>query len=251
MTLNHRPFVFTVLLGFVALGLSGCGKKSADAAARTAPGGAVDPALASSDQKVSYAVGYNLGASLARDPGLKADADAVKAGLADGLSGAKARLADPEVETAFAEVKQRIAAARAEAAEKQRAAGAEFLAKNKSRDEVKTTASGLQYEVLKTGTGAKPKASDTVRVHYHGMLTDGKVFDSSVERGQPAEFPVTGVIKGWVEALQLMGVGDKWKLTIPSDLAYGERGAGADIPPNSVLVFEVELLEIKAPAGGK
>ncbi|MGB0931993.1 MAG: FKBP-type peptidyl-prolyl cis-trans isomerase, partial [Chitinophagales bacterium] len=120
----------------------------------------------------------------------------------------------------------------------------EFLTKNKERSEIKVTDSGLQYEVMTEGTGAIPSAEDKVKVHYHGTLMDGKVFDSSVDRGEPAEFPVGGVIKGWVEALQLMPTGSKWKLYIPSDLAYGERGAGGDIGPHETLIFEVELLEI-------
>ena len=124
-------------------------------------------------------------------------------------------------------------------------AGKKFLADNAKRAEVKTTASGLQYEIIKAGTGPKPLATDTVIVHYHGTTIEGKVFDSSVDRKEPAKFPVNQVIPGWTEALQLMPVGSKWRLVIPSALAYGERGAGADIKPNAVLVFEVELLEIK------
>nr|WP_194074855.1 FKBP-type peptidyl-prolyl cis-trans isomerase [Mariniphaga sediminis] len=122
--------------------------------------------------------------------------------------------------------------------------GNAFLEENKSREGVNTTASGLQYEVINEGTGAKPTAEDRVRVHYHGTLIDGTVFDSSVDRGEPAVFGVGQVIPGWTEALQLMSVGSKWKVYIPSDLGYGERGAGGDIGPNSTLVFEVELLEI-------
>jgi FKBP-type peptidyl-prolyl cis-trans isomerase FklB len=124
--------------------------------------------------------------------------------------------------------------------------GEAFLAANGKKDGVKTLASGLQYKVIKTGTGKTPKATDTVKVHYHGTLTDGTVFDSSVERGEPATFPVNGVIPGWIEALQLMKEGDKWQLVIPPKLAYGERGAGGKIGPNSVLVFDVELLSIEA-----
>ncbi len=122
--------------------------------------------------------------------------------------------------------------------------GEEFLAKNKTKSGVTTTASGLQYEIIKAGTGPKPKAEDEVKCHYKGTLLNGKVFDSSIERGEPATFPVNRVIPGWTEALQLMPVGSKWKLYIPASLAYGERGAGQDIKPNSTLIFEVELLEI-------
>ena len=124
-------------------------------------------------------------------------------------------------------------------------AGNVFLAENAKREEVTTTVSGLQYEVLSEGKGDSPKATDEVTVHYHGTLIDGSVFDSSVERGQPATFPVNGVIPGWIEALQLMKPGAKYKLFIPSDLAYGERGAGQKIGPNSTLIFEVELISIK------
>ena len=120
-----------------------------------------------------------------------------------------------------------------------------FMQENAARAEVTTTESGLQYEVLVEGTGPKPAATDTVVTHYHGTLTDGTVFDSSVERGSPATFPVNRVIAGWTEALQMMGTGSKWRLVIPSELAYGERGAGGAIPPNATLVFEVELLEIQ------
>jgi FKBP-type peptidyl-prolyl cis-trans isomerase FklB len=128
----------------------------------------------------------------------------------------------------------------------QKAASSEsFMQENAARAEVTTTDSGLQYEVLVEGTGPKPAATDTVVTHYHGTLTDGTVFDSSVERGSPATFPVNRVIAGWTEALQMMGTGSKWRLVIPSELAYGERGAGGAIPPNATLVFEVELLEIQ------
>ena len=126
-----------------------------------------------------------------------------------------------------------------------RGGGEQFLTANAARTEVTTTASGLQYEVLQTGEGATPGPTDKVKVHYHGMLTDGTVFDSSVDRGEPISFPVNGVIAGWTEALQLMKEGDKWKIFIPYNLAYGERGAGSQIPPFAALVFEVELLEVQ------
>ena len=124
-------------------------------------------------------------------------------------------------------------------------AGTTFLAENAKKEGVKTTASGLQYKVIKSGTGESPTLSDTVKVHYHGTLIDGTVFDSSVQRGEPISFPVGGVIPGWVEALQLMKVGDKWQLVIPAKLAYGEQSPSPAIPPNSVLIFEVELLGIE------
>jgi len=123
-------------------------------------------------------------------------------------------------------------------------AGEAFLAENKTKPGVVTTASGLQYQIIKEGTGPKPQPTDKVRCHYHGTLLDGTVFDSSVDRGQPVDFPVTGVIQGWVEALQLMPVGSKWKLFLPSSLAYGDNAAGPKIAPGSTLIFDVELLEI-------
>jgi FKBP-type peptidyl-prolyl cis-trans isomerase FklB len=134
----------------------------------------------------------------------------------------------------------------AKVADAQLAAGGAFLKENGARDGVVTTASGLQYEIITVGDGPMPAATDTVITHYHGTLIDGTVFDSSVERGTPASFPVNGVIAGWVEALQLMPVGSKWRLFVPPGLAYGDRGAGGAIGPNETLIFEVELLEIKS-----
>lgn len=225
-----------LLLALAALIFAGCGKQ----AASNAP----VPVIASVEQKVSYGVGYNMGASLAREGALAVDTAALMAGITDGLVKAKTRVPEAELEAAFTTLQQKLAAAATVAAEKQLAAGNEYLAKNKARPGVTVTASGLQYEVLAKGTGPKPTTSNTVKVHYHGTLTDGTVFDSSVERKEPIEFAVTGVITGWTEALQLMSVGDKWRLTLPSAIAYGPRGKG-DIPPNSVLIFEIELLEIK------
>jgi FKBP-type peptidyl-prolyl cis-trans isomerase len=221
------------------LALAACGKQPAKTTAA-----ANAPAMVSADQKVSYGVGYQMGANLSREKTLQVDKAAFIAGIEDGLAGAKTRLPEAEIQAAFTAMQQKASAAMAAEGEKQLAAGNAYLAKNKLRPGVKVTASGLQYEVLKKGSGPKPKPTNTVKVHYHGTLIDGTVFDSSVQRGEPIEFPVTGVIPGWVEALQLMSVGDKWKLTIPPAIAYGPRGKG-NIPPNAVLVFEVELLGIR------
>ena len=221
--------------------LSGCGK-SEKAAAAKAPAG--KDALQSVEQKVSYGIGYNFGADVARQVGLKVDQEAIRAGLTDGLTGAKTRLTEAEIQAAFAVMKEKVAAELAKAGAANLVAAQAFMDKNRTRAGVKTALSGLQYEVLKSGEGKKPKSTDTVEVHYHGTLVDGLIFDSSVERGQTIQFQVTGVIPGWVEALQLMSVGDKWKLYIPPALGYGPRGSGK-IPPNSALIFEVELISIK------
>jgi FKBP-type peptidyl-prolyl cis-trans isomerase FklB len=196
------------------------------------------------DQRVSYGIAMNMGANIARQGGVEIDMTAFFAGLQDGLNGAKPRVAEGDLQAAFQEAQSRIEAANAERSAGQAKAGLEFLAKNKARPGVVTTDSGLQYEIVREGSGAKPKSDQTVEVHYHGTLIDGTVFDSSVQRGETISFPVTGVIPGWVEALQLMSVGSKLKLFIPSDLAYGDRGQGP-IPPASTLIFEVELIGIQ------
>ena len=165
--------------------------------------------------------------------------------MKDALAGAKLKFTDEEAQAIMAEFQTRMQAAQTAKASAAAGAGKEFLEKNGKRDGVTTLPSGLQYEIMKKGDGAKPTTSDQVSVHYHGTLTDGSVFDSSVERGEPAEFGVTQVIKGWTEALQLMPVGSKWKLFIPANLAYGDSSPSPKIPGGSTLVFEVELLEIK------
>ena len=195
------------------------------------------------DQRVSYGIAMNMGAQLARQGGVEIDLGAFIIGLQDGLSGLPARVPEASLRAAFETAQERAEALAAERASKQGAVGQEFLNKNKTRAGVVVTKSGLQYEVLREGAGAKPTANQTVEVHYHGTLVDGTVFDSSVQRGETVSFPVTGVIAGWVEALQLMTVGSKWKLFIPSELGYGARGQGP-IPPGSVLVFEDELIGI-------
>ena len=236
-------------LAVLTLLLAACGKDAKDKAKTPAAGAsAAKPAavagLETDEQRVSYGIGYNFGSGVAKQSGFTVDRNALKSGLEDGLAESKTRISEADIQAAFTTVQQKVAAVMAAAGEKNLAASAAFLAKNKTRTGVTTTASGLQYEVLVKGKGPKPKATDTVEVHYHGTLTDGTVFDSSVERGEPAVFPVGGVIKGWVEALQLMSVGDKWKLYVAPDLAYGPRANGK-IPANAALIFEVQLISIK------
>lgn len=183
----------------------------------------------------------NIGHNLLQSGAKNIDYEALARGIADVLKGNETDLQPQEA----GQILNKYFAELEEAKSQELIAdGKAFLEANASRKEVTTLKSGLQYEVLKVGDGPKPKATDTVRCHYHGTLIDGTVFDSSVRRGQPADFPVNGVIAGWVEALQLMPVSSKWKLYIPYDLGYGARGAGQSIPPYATLIFEVELLEI-------
>ncbi len=199
--------------------------------------------------KVSYAIGLNIGKSMKQE-GLDISPDALAAAMKDVFAGAKPQLTDEEVQTVMQDFQKKMMAkqmaAREEGLGKNKAEGEKFLADNKKKEGIKTTASGLQYKVMKDGTGKIPKATDTVKTHYRGTLINGTEFDSSYKRGEPAEFPVNGVIKGWTEALQLMKEGSKWQLFIPSELAYGERGAGKDIGPNSTLIFDIELISVKA-----
>lgn len=200
-------------------------------------------ALDSVEAKGGYGIGLQIGQQLAGS-GMEVEAEVVARGIFDVLNNNPPAIDINEVTKALQELGQRAEAAQAEAFKALEAENQAFLEENKKAAGVVVTDSGLQYEILTEGNGAKPTAESTVRVHYTGSLIDGTVFDSSVKRGTPAEFPVGGVIKGWTEALQLMPVGSKWRLTIPHNLAYGERGAGASIPPFATLVFEVELLDI-------
>jgi len=192
-------------------------------------------------EKVSYSLGVNMASSVKQQGMETIDAQAVAKAFADVFEGSDLDISEEESMTILQDFFGKM---QAEKSAKANEAGAAYLAENGDKDGVITTESGLQYEVIVSGDGAKPTTTDQVTVHYHGMLTDGTVFDSSVDRGQPATFGVTQVIKGWTEALQLMSVGDKWKLTIPSGLAYGDQGAGGMIGPGATLVFEVELLGI-------
>ncbi|ESP91070.1 MULTISPECIES: FKBP-type peptidyl-prolyl cis-trans isomerase [Pseudoalteromonas] len=194
--------------------------------------------------KASYGIGLQMGEQLKANPFEGLDLNAVFEGMKDAYTGGEFRVEIPEIQAAFEKINSEIQARREEEAKVLAAEGTTFLEENAKRAEVTVTESGLQYEVITTGEGDKPSADSTVRVHYHGTLINGTVFDSSYDRGQPAEFPVNGVIKGWTEALQLMTAGSKLRLYIPHDLAYGERGAGASIAPYSTLIFDVELLEI-------
>src|SRR5216684_481002 len=209
-------------------------------------------ALKDSKDKVSYSIGLDIGSTLKRQK-VDVNADALVAGLRDAISGAKPLMTDEEIKQtmmAFSkELTEKQTAATKEAAQKNAAAGEKFLAENKNKPGVKTTASGLQYKVIKEGTGPIPKPTDTVVTNYRGTLINGTEFDSSYKRGQPATFPLNGVIKGWTEALQLMKVGSKYQLFIPANLAYGEQGRPG-IPPSSALIFEVELMDVKSPQAG-
>ncbi len=206
--------------------------------------------LTNEKSRSSYAIGADIGKSMKKQ-GLELDGKALAAGIADSFS-SKMQLTDAELEKTLSDFKtslmQKRQATQAIAGDENTTKGAAYLAANAKKDGVKSTASGLQYKVLKTAAaGAKsPKATDTVKVHYHGTLIDGTVFDSSVDRKEPISFPLNGVIPGWTEGVQLMKVGEKFQFTIPSELAYGAQGAGGSIGPNSTLIFEVELLAIES-----
>ena len=223
-------------------------------AAKKAPATAAKPATAAAPlttqkQKNSYALGMSIGLGLKKQ-GVADSIDSALAvrGMREALAGGKTAMTEDEMKAALQLLRTQFQATQEakahEAGSSARKEGDTFLAANKAKDGVKVLPDGLQYKVLTDGNGPKPSASDTVTVNYRGTLIDGKEFDSSYKRGQPASFPVNGVIKGRTEAQQLMPVGSKWQLFIPADLAYGDRGAGADIGPGATLIFEVELLSI-------
>ncbi len=199
--------------------------------------------LNNDESKASYGIGLQMGQQLASVfEGV--DLQAALAGVEDAFNGQPPRIPGDDINAAFQVIQQKVQAAQAEAAKEFAAEGEAFLAENAKRDEVQVTDTGLQYEVISEGEGDTPDSNSVVRTHYRGTLINGKQFDSSYDRGEPTEFPVGGVIAGWTEALQKMKVGSKWKLYIPYNLAYGERGAGGDIGPYQALVFEIELLDI-------
>ncbi|MCY1345747.1 FKBP-type 22 kDa peptidyl-prolyl cis-trans isomerase [compost metagenome] len=229
---QHRLAAAVALVGLV---LAGCDSQTS-------------VELKTPAQKASYGIGLNMGKSLAQEGMDDLDPKAVAQGIEDAIGKKEQRLKDEELVEAFAflqkRAEERMTALNAENAK----AGKKFLEDNSKREGVVTTASGLQYEIVKKAEGPQPKATDVVTVHYEGKLTDGTVFDSSIQRGSPIDLPVNGVIPGWVEGLQLMHVGEKVKLFIPSELAYGEQSPSPAIPANSVLVFDLELIAIKDPA---
>ena len=206
------------------------------------------PTLKDQKEKISYIIGMDIGTNFKRQS-IDIDPDILGRGIKDGLSGAKPLLPEQEAKevlAAFEKVmKGKQEESRKAIGEKNKKEGEVFLAENKAKEGVKTAPSGLQYKVIKPGTGKKPQAADTVTVNYRGTLVDGTEFDSSYRRGKPATFPVSGVIPGWTEALQSMEEGAKWQIIIPSKLAYGEQGAGQMIGPNATLIFEVELISIQ------
>ncbi len=223
-------------------------KKPGQAPASKAPAVLV---LNTQRDKTSYAIGMNVGKGLHRDS-VDIDPAILLRGLKDALAGGKTLLTDQEAQATLTalqnDLRKKQQEMRQQATETNKKEGEAFLAANKTKDGVVALPSGLQYKILQEGAGPKPAATDSVVCNYRGTLLDGKEFDSSYKRGQPATFPVNGVIKGWTEALQLMPVGSKWQLFVPSELAYGDRGAGADIKPGATLIFEVELLSIQPKA---
>lgn len=229
---QHRLAAAVALVGLV---LAGCDSQTS-------------VELKTPAQKASYGIGLNMGKSLAQEGMDDLDSKAVAQGIEDAIGKKEQRLKDDELVEAFAFLQKRAEERMTKLNEESAKAGKKFLEENGKREGVTTTASGLQYEIVQASKGAQPKATDVVTVHYEGKLTDGTVFDSSIQRGSPIDLPVNGVIPGWVEGLQLMHVGEKVKLYIPSELAYGEQSPSPAIPANSVLVFDLELIGIKDPA---
>jgi FKBP-type peptidyl-prolyl cis-trans isomerase FklB len=204
--------------------------------------------LRNANDSLSYSIGLNIAQNMKQQGMTNINPTMLAKGISDAMKGASMAMTPEQANAVLGAFMQKQMASRqaegAKAAEGNKKIGNAFLTENKTKPGIVTTASGLQYQVEKVGTGAKPTTADRVKVHYTGRLIDGKVFDSSEQRGTPAEFGVTEVIRGWTEVLQLMPVGSRWKVFIPSDLAYGDRGAGADIGPGSTLIFDVELLDI-------
>jgi FKBP-type peptidyl-prolyl cis-trans isomerase len=200
--------------------------------------------LKNQKEKVSYIIGMDIGGNLKKQA-VDIDPNILAKGIQEALAGAKPLLTEQEIQETMIAFKKEMMAKQEEIAKKNKADGEAFLVENKKKEGVITLPSGLQYKVIKAGTGKKPKLDDTVAANYRGTLIDGTEFDSSYKRGQPVSFPVSGVIPGWTEVLQLMGEGAKWQIFVPPNLGYGERGAGGVIGPNAALIFEIELVSIQ------
>lgn len=246
----RKQFIITLLSALLAVPAvaQDTAKPAAPAPANPAPAAPGNPNFKTPQEKTGYAIGMQLGAGMHKQ-GLDIDPATFAKGFADAYSGGKTLLTEEEMRavltSAQEEFRKKLEAKREEESQKALKDGQAFLDANKAKEGVVTTASGLQYKILKAGDGPKPTENDTVVCNYRGTLIDGTEFDASSKHGGPATFPVKGVIQGWTEALQLMPVGSKWQLVLPASLAYGERGAGADIPPNATLIFEVELVSIQ------
>lgn len=204
-------------------------------------------ALDTDYQKLSYGLGLNIGSGIAQQGVPELDVDALLAGIRESVAGQEPRITQEELQAVISRVQEAEVQKQKQVAIKNQEKGEQFLQENGARENVVTTDSGLQYEILEAGSGESPVADSIVNTHYHGTLIDGTVFDSSIERGEPIEFAVNQVIPGWTEALQLMKKGSKWRLYVPSELAYGEYSPGPNIPPHSTLIFDVELLGFKSP----
>ena len=228
-----KQVLIAVIWVFLVLGVCAAGEK---------------PELTSQQDKESYSIGFQVGTSMKSD-GVEVNFDRLAEGLKDAIEGEKPRLTDEEMKKLVVDLRKRAREAQLkktqEQSEKNLKEGEAFLAENKKKEGVKTTESGLQYRIIKEGDGPLPKATDTVTVHYRGTYVDGKEFYSSYQRNTPEKFAVNRVIKGWTEALQLMKVGSKWQIFVPPELAYGRGGQGSSIPPNSVLIFEIDLISIE------
>lgn len=233
-----KKYAFPLVLLGAAL-LQACGQQGSAPAPAAAPAATAESALDDTESRLSYGIAYNFGMGMAQE-NFPLDTDAFNMGLTDALAGTESRVTREELTAEMESYQQKMSGDKI-------ADESTYLAQSALREGVTTTDSGLQYEVVTAGEGALPATTDTVRVHYRGTLTDGTEFDSSHNRGQPAEFRLDQVIPGWTEALQLMKVGSKWNLTIPSELAYGQAGAPPTIRPYSTLLFEVELLDIVTP----
>jgi FKBP-type peptidyl-prolyl cis-trans isomerase FklB len=250
-----------ILLVFCAFLASSCDKTQQEKPDPSAKGEITKADLQTEDDRVSYSIGFSMGSSFKKDE-LKVNLEMFQQGVRDSYTGGEQMLSEEEIQKTMMAFQQKMRAKKQEEytkkmeerkiqGEANKGKGKEFLEANKTKEGVVTLESGLQYKILEKGTGGSPKPTDTVKCHYKGTTIDGKEFDSSYERGEPATFGLNRVIKGWTEGLQLMKEGGKWQFFVPSELAYGERGAGQNIGPNEVLVFEVELLAIEKPEAEK